>query len=537
MNHKKSMAVFAVMIFGYHPWGITQSVDENMLYMPGEALIQLHPMFEPLVLVQEKAGSGEFTNNPSLNQLLDFVRVEQVKSVIPAHQLTKVNSGEMAQVYIIRFPASQDVTEIVATLVADPHIKHATPNLIYRPERSAPSVLPNDYNALDQWGLDRIDIVQAWQVSEGCQNIKIAVVDMGFHLDHPDLAAKFHPVLRYDAVDTDLNPNFQLPIPGEDYLAPDHDPSHLALNSHGTQVSGAAAAETDNGLGIAGTGWRVQIVPVRAGFRYITRLHCRPNGCLDSAECFGNCDGVPDCQCDPNDPTPIPGDERQVITQDNWLRALSWIIANRAADVVNMSFSCGLYSPFAEDMVNAARSSGIVMVASAGNNGEAAVVYPARYDGVIAVGASDMNDQRAGFSNYGEGLSLVAPGVGILTTNGPNTYTLADGTSFSAPIVSATAGLILSVDPSLTPNDVQQLLAAGADHPTGYDPQQLGAGRLNAAMSLSLVASGLAPCPSLCDLYSLGHHWGDTDFCEPQEPITSVGTFVKFTANGCLCSK
>jgi subtilisin family serine protease len=156
------------------------------------------------------------------------------------------------------------------------------------------------------------------------------------------------------------------------------------------------------------------------------------------------------------------------------LRAV-YVAVRSNARVINMSFSFSSSSRELSRAISHATSSGVVCVASAGNNGNTVPVYPAAYDQVIGVASTTNEDNRSSFSNYGTPLvSLAAPGEGIVTTYPYGTYAAAWGTSFSAPLVAGTAALLLEADPHLGPAAVAS--AIGHAQPLTSD---LGNGRLD----------------------------------------------------------
>jgi subtilisin family serine protease len=156
------------------------------------------------------------------------------------------------------------------------------------------------------------------------------------------------------------------------------------------------------------------------------------------------------------------------------LRAV-YVAVRSNARVINMSFSFPSSSRELSRAISHATSSGVVCVASAGNNGSTVPVYPAAYDQVIGVASTTNEDNRSSFSNYGTPLvSLAAPGEGIVTTYPYATYAAAWGTSFSAPLVAGTAALLLEADRHLDPAAVAS--AIGHAQPLTSD---LGNGRLD----------------------------------------------------------
>jgi len=146
------------------------------------------------------------------------------------------------------------------------------------------------------------------------------------------------------------------------------------------------------------------------------------------------------------------------------------------ADIITMSLGVDGMSTTLTNAINYASSHGVVLVAASGNSGSSVVSYPAAYPRVIAVGAIDSTRDRASFSNYGQGLDLVAPGVSIFSTQASGGYQYLSGTSTAAPYVAGVAALMLTVNPALTSEEVSQTLnntaqdlrSTGWDDPTGW---------------------------------------------------------------------
>lgn len=152
--------------------------------------------------------------------------------------------------------------------------------------------------------------------------------------------------------------------------------------------------------------------------------------------------------------------------------------ADQGAQVINMSFGTLDNSQTLRDAVNYAMGKGVVLVASAGNNNTSAPQYPAAFSGVITTAATDLNDSKASFSNYGTYVYIDAPGSNIFSTYPGGRYSVVSGTSFSAPMIAATAALIRSLQATGISSDI----AAGAINIDSKNPgysHQLGYGRID----------------------------------------------------------
>jgi thermitase len=187
---------------------------------------------------------------------------------------------------------------------------------------------------------------------------------------------------------------------GYNVLSPGDAP--LDDNGHGTHVAGIAAAASNNGIGIAGVSWGAQIMPVKV-------LNASASG-----------------------------------TYADVASGIIWAVAN-GAQVINLSLGGSAYSAILESAVDYAYNRGVVLVAASGNAGGSSILYPARYTQVIAVGATDSNNQRGAFSNFGNGMELVAPGVSIYSTELGGGYSYRSGTSMAAPFVSGLAAILIGM--------------------------------------------------------------------------------------------
>ena len=371
--------------------------------------------------------------------------------------------GQIPQlgVWLLQLPAgSENVT--LGELAQQPGVQYVESN-----QRAYALEVPNDTRWLDQWALAKISAPQAWDIAH-CQGVVIALLDTGAYLAHPDLSNILwtNPgETPGNGVDDDGNGkaddvhgwHFEqncttgICVPNENAIIQDQ-------NGHGTHITGIAAAETNNAAGIAGASWGARAMIVRVLDEY--------------------------------------GDGYYYDIAAGLVYA-----ADNGARVINLSLGGESSSQLLQDAVNYAYSKGALVVAAAGNNG-GAVFYPAACDHVIAVAATDANDQRLSFSNQGPEVDIAAPGDNIISTWPlPYLYYYKRGTSMATAHVSAAAALLWSWRPDWSAQQVQDRLLAQADDVNGalypgHDPY-LGWGRLSLYRVLADLPPGPTPTPTV----------------------------------------
>jgi len=242
-------------------------------------------------------------------------------------------------------------------------------------------------------------------------------------------------------------------LPGRNVIAGNTTTRDDSSFSHGTLVAGVAAATTNNGIGIAGAAWNTSVLPVKV---------------LDARGA---------------------GDDVQIAA------GIVWAV-DHGATVVNLSLGGPGQGQTLCDGVGYATSHGVVVVAAAGNASNDAPNFPAACPGVVSVAATDTNGDFAYFSSYGTSVSLTAPGIDILSTRSDETFTVASGTSFAAPIVSAVAALVAAQHPDWNAAQIAaQLLATAQDRGVkGVDPYY-GHGLVDAYGALGGAAQSAVPSP------------------------------------------
>lgn len=325
---------------------------------------------------------------------------------------------------------------------------------------------PNDPQQASQYYLSKIKAYQAWDITKGSEDIVIAIVDSGGDLDHPDLVSQLFidPNDPVDGFDNDndgyIDNNRGWDFMGADTLnitlnnfQGDNDPSTLkgGLSSHGTAVAGCAAAATDNATGISGVGFKSKILFTK---------HSADNQGENRGGIYRGYEGI-------------------------------LYAATHGAKIINCSWGGNFRSQIAQDIItHVTLDLGALVVAAAGNEDSATPGYPASYDHVLSVAATDQGDLKAWFSSYGKTVDLMAPGLGIFTTFYNNDYITIDGTSFSSPITAGAAALVWAHNPTFTPTQVAEQLrvtsdeSAYAQNSTFY-AKKLGKGRLDIFRALT----------------------------------------------------
>jgi len=386
----------------------------------------------------------------------------------------------------------RDAVTISGELVARGLVRSAEPDVM----RTSTAV-PNDPRFSEQWYLQTpgssaqgIDLPSAWDITRGSSSVVVAVIDTG-RLDHPELSGRL--VDGYDFVsqtknskdgdgwdsdETDLGDWSESDDPL--YTCTVGDP-FKSSSWHGTHVSGIIAANADNSVGIAGVAPNVRVQHVRV---------------------LGTCGGR-------------TSDEAVAIRWAAGLPVDGVPLNPTPAKVINLSLGSQTACAAVEQAaIDEAVAAGVTVVVAAGNAGldlDTNDFAPSKCANVISVAALRFDGSRASYTNYGSSIDVAAPGGpgGILslqnggtrTADSSWTYGYKQGTSMSTPIVSGIAALVLSVNPNLTPAQVESIIESSArPFPTGVstpcssnpsDTFHCGTGIADAGAALRLAAQQL----------------------------------------------
>ena len=435
--------------------------EKTPQYKEGEIIIKLKDEAENNLKNKENPAPTD-TGISSLNSLDQKNQVSEIKPVIaeadkiPA-EAKKEGAKELEQIYQLKVPEGKDEQAVADSYKGDPNIEYAEPNLKVEIDNT-----PNDpyFSSSDSWGqgfddlygLKKINAASAWDINQGSENVVVAVIDTGVDYTHEDLAANMwvnNDEIPGNNIDDDNN-GYIDDVYGYDFYNDDGDPKDD--HGHGSHCSGTISGVGNNGQGVVGVNWRAKIMAVKF-------LSQGGSGYTSDA-----ISGV-------------------------------YYAVNNGAKVLSNSWGGWGRSSSLQTAINWAHERGVVFVAAAGNsNADAYDFSPAGLDNVIAVSATDNNDAKASFSNYGNVIDVAAPGVSILSVRATGTsmcsqfdkYCVASGTSMATPHVSGLAALVWARNPAADNNLVESIIKSNADDlgSPGFDTTY-GYGRINAYKALS----------------------------------------------------
>lgn len=347
---------------------------------------------------------------------------------------------KLADLQLVNVPVNT-VKMAIRQLGINSVVEYAEPNYFRYMNASDTGTYPDDSQFDDMWGLHNegqtggtanadIDAPESWDITTGNPDMVVAVIDSGADMEHEDLAANIwtNPgEIPENGIDDDNN-GYIDDVHGWDFAHDDNDPSDTdaICGGHGTHTAGTIGAVGDNEIGVTGINWNVQVMPLKI-FKRVLGLFCS-------------------------------------TTSADIVDAIKYA-STMGVRVSNNSYGGG---PPSQAEYDAIRASDMVFVAAAGNEGrnnDTTPSYPASYnlDNIIAVAATDHNDNLASFSNYGNTIDIAAPGVQILSTTPYDTYDFFNGTSMASPHVAGAAGMLLGENPQLTTREVKWNLLNGAD--------------------------------------------------------------------------
>lgn len=417
----------------------------------------------------------------------------------------------------VKLPKGLSVKDAIVNYMSHPDVEYAEPNYI----RRSATTMPSDLYFGQQWALRNTGtfasgtlgadakVADAWDISRTTGAI-IAVIDTGIDYNHVDLVNNIYAnpaEIFNNSVDDDGNGKID-DWRGWNFVSNNNDP--MDDNGHGSHVSGIIGASGNNGIGVSGVLWNVKIMPLKI---------------LDS---------------------------RGEGTVSDSIAAIQYAIS-KGARIINASYGGSDYSAAEYDAIRAAHSAGALLIAAAGNGGsdglgdnnDQTAEYPSGYalPNIISVAATDQNDRRATFSNFGPtSVHVAAPGVYILSTIPQDTsfgmctgspypgYDFCEGTSMAAPQVSGITGLLYSYYTNFTHEQVRATVLRYTDVLPTLQGWILTGGRVNAYRALSSLLSPSALTAISTSPTTITLSWSDNATGEDGyriERSTSGGPFVQ----------
>lgn len=388
---------------------------------------------EDFKVIHSFLGSKHSNRNNSINTYSFDSSSENNLSEVLDDEMKETIVKKMGHVQLVsystkKYKSKKNAKEALEKLLKKNgiNVNYIEPNYkVYALDTVSTQEVTSQINSRQKWHYDMINVYEAWKISTGSKDVKIAVLDTGIDHTHQSLKA---------LVDTNLGKSF---VGGDT----------TDRNGHGTHVAGTIAS-TGN---VSGVMQIATLIPVKV-------LNDSGSGNLYSM-------------------------------QQGILYA-----AQINADVVNMSVGGGGYSKSFDSTCKTAASKGTIIVAAAGNSGRGTLSYPAAYNSVISVGAVDSNGNRASFSQYGQGLDVMAPGVNIYSTYPNNSYKFMTGTSMACPHVAGLVGLIKSINKSISFDEVMAILSTTAEN--SKNSTYYGYGIVDAAKALQNTAGTTHTSPT-----------------------------------------
>ncbi|MBL4669939.1 MAG: S8 family serine peptidase [Flavobacteriales bacterium] len=404
--------------------GFSQKIDETL---PKTVIFKVKEDFR-VKCTDNKILIAQFNN------ALANIGIVKLEKIFPNKKKELVKGNiDLSLIYELEYASANTVEEVIRRIkklkISDYVEPYYIPQLTYTP---SDTILPNQYY------ISLINAPQAWDINKGDTTITIGITDTGWDPTHPDLLGNVQ--INYgdpiNGIDDDADGYIDNNM-GWDLGSNDNNALWESL-SHGVNVTGIAAAVTDNVTGISGVGFKTRFLPIK----------------------ISNNVGI--------------------LT-----KAYQGIVYAADHDCFIINCSWGGYTPsnFNKDVIDyAIINKGSLVVGAAGNDNGENIFYPAGYDGVLTVAGIDAGDIKVSSSNYGTYIDISAPGDALWTTGANGGYGTNGGTSMAAPVISGGAAILKTQYPSYTNLQIAALMQATADDLNVLNPSfidKLGSGRLN----------------------------------------------------------
>ncbi|MCX6645230.1 MAG: S8 family serine peptidase [bacterium] len=455
---------------------------------PAPGMSGYHSFTDP-----ETGVSYDIADNELLVGIQAGTELAVVEALVSALDCEILREIPKINVFRVRIPGTHEYGKFIELFESSSIVKYAEVNGIRYVD-----IIPDDTYEDQEYENGLLHLYEAWDITEGTLDTLICVIDSGAMRDHPDLAANI-----IDGEDF-INPigdglGGETPGDGQDN---DNDGYPDGNVGHGTHCAGILGAVGNNDEGVSGHSWNTKIMPLRV----------------------------------------FPTDGDSGAMEDAIAEALVYAADYGGVDGISMSFGAFGGSQAEQDAINYAWNKGCVLVAAAGNNDSSSPFYPAAYANVLSVAATDSNDKKADFSNYGSTIDVCAPGVDIISSifyeysGSPDSvpenqrYAVYNGTSMACPQVSGLVALIATQFPAYTNTQIVDQIKFTADNIDSQNPSyigKLGSGRINDYRAVTTAQEPDFQIISISSdddqpLYSQGNRDG---FVNPGEIIEFRPTF------------
>ncbi|MCK4661226.1 MAG: S8 family peptidase [Bacteroidales bacterium] len=478
MRKKILSLIFIVIIFSNYIFSQNNAKYLENRYIPATIIFKVKPEYNQYCKLNK-------IEIKEIESILKSINVKSLYKKFPSISAPKSKYNQYGQVlidlstiYELEYSSDLSMNKVLfyfnSLEIIEYAQAHFLPELLEVPD--------DNYNVSNQYYLENIMAYQAWDISKGDTNIIIGIIDTGVDIDHEDLIdnIKYNYNDPINGIDDD-NDGFTDNFRGWDLGENDNNPQSNA-NHHGVGVSGIAAATTNNSTGISGVSYNCKFLPVKIS------------------------------------------DEEGNLTM-----SYEGIVyaAEHGCNIINCSWGGTNKNPYGQDIVNyATYNKNCLVVAACGNNGDESVFYPASFENVISVAATDVNDIKWTGSNYGIYIDISAPGSNIYLTKNDNSYGSGWGTSYASPIISGSAAIIKSFYPQLTALQIGELLKVSTDiidtitENISYS-EKLGSGRINLYKALT---NSFKPSVKFNDVDIIYQN----DYLLPNDTIIITGTFNNY---------
>jgi len=443
LSAQQNVSLVAPKKQSYTPLSQLQPGD----YLPNTMILKVLPQHRGLCL------DGAI-NIPAVGSYLGHIGATQVQKMFPNHQPPERPFNDygapmidLSLIYTVKYSGGVELEKAIGKLFNMGYFEYVEPYFVPKVE-----ITTNDPAATSSGQYHLFKIVAAgtgttgWDISQGDTNQVIGITDTGVELAHSDLQGN----IKYNYADPingsdDDSDGFIDNYRGWDVGMNDNDPTWQS-NAHGVHVSGCSSAHTNNGVGVAGSGYKCKFLPIKIA---------DASGALIASY--------------------------QGITY----------AADHGCSVVNCSWGGTGGGSFGQNIIDyAVNNQDMLVVAAAGNNSADQAFYPAAYDRVLSVASTSSTDNKSSFSNYNYTVDVCAPGSSINATWSGNTFTTSSGTSMASPVCAGAAGIVRSYYPGYTALQVGERLKMTSDNiysvgGNGSYPDKLGRGRINLYRALT----------------------------------------------------